>query len=127
MRGMNTTIPLALLLATTGCAASEGTYDVAKQRATCTVDNAEKAGMREAELCAALMDGFAETGGDPATRIIMTVVSPTQLDVRVTDASGIQREPITFDVMDTEMREAIVKGFGADLARILARDAASGG
>ncbi|WP_435199102.1 hypothetical protein [Qipengyuania sp. 902] len=123
---MNTTIPLALLLATTGCAASEGTY-VAEQRATCTVENAERAGMGEAELCAALMGGFAETGGDPAMSIAVTVVSPTQLEVLVTDASGAQREPITFDVMDTEMREAIVKGFGADLARILARDAASGG
>lgn len=127
MRCMNTTIPLALLLATTGCAASEGAYDVAEQRATCTVENAERAGMNEAELCAALMDGFAETGGDPATSIAATVVSPTQLDVLVTDASGTQRDPITFDVMDTEMREAIVKGFGADLARVLARDAASGG
>ena len=124
---MNTTIPLALLLATTGCAASEGAYDVAEQRATCTVESAERAGMGEAELCAALVEGFAETGGDPATRIAVTVASPTRLDVLVTDASGARREPITFDVMDTEMREAIVKGFGADLARFLARDAASGG
>ena len=127
MRCMNTTIPLALLLATTGCAASEGTYDVAEQRATCTVENAERAGMNEAELCAALTQGFAETGGNPATSIAVTVASATQLDVRVTDAFGAQRDPITFDVMDTELREAIVKGFGADLARFLARDAASGG
>ena len=124
---MNTTIPLALLLATTGCAASEGAYDVTEQRATCTVENAEKAGMSEAEMCAALTQGFAETGGNPATSIAVTVASATQLDVRVTDASGAQRDPITFDVMDTELREAIVKGFGADLARFLARDAASGG
>ncbi len=124
---MNTTIPLALLLATTGCAASEGTYDVAEQRATCTVYNAERTVMGEAELCAALMEGFAETGGDPATSVAVSVLSPTQLEVLVTVASGTQRDPITFDVMDTEMREAIVKGFGADLARILARDAASGG
>ena len=124
---MNTTIPLALLLATTGCAASEGAYEVAEQRATCTVENAERAGMNEAELCAALMDGFAEAGGDPTTNLAVTVASPTRLDVLVTDASGAQREPITFDVVDTEMREAIVKGFGADLARIMAQDAASGG
>ena len=124
---MNTIIPLALLLATTGCAASEGAYDVAEQSATCTVENADRAGLGEAELCAALMQGFAESGGDPASRIAMTVVSPTQLDVRVTDASGTQRDTITFDVMDTEMRAAIVKGFGADLARILARDSSSGG
>lgn len=124
---MNTTIPLALLLATTGCAGSEGVYDVAEQRATCTVYNAERAVMGEAELCAALMEGFAEAGGDPATSVAVSVVSATQIEVLVTDASGAQRELIIFDVMDTEMREAIVKGFGADLARILARDAASGG
>ena len=79
--------------------------------------------MNEAELCP-LMDGFADrrrplAGGDG--RIA------DALDVLVTDASGAQREPITFDVVDTEMREAIVKGFGADLARIMAQDAASGG
>ncbi|MDP4574187.1 hypothetical protein Q9K02_03420 [Qipengyuania sp. G39] len=124
---MNTTIPLALLLATTGCAASEGAYEVAEERAACTVENAEKAGMSEAALCVALLQGFAEAGGDPATNLAVTIASPTQLDVLVTEASGTQHDPITFDVMDTEMREAIVKGFGADLARILARDAASGG
>lgn len=124
---MNTTIPLALLLATTGCAASERAYEVANQRATCTVENAEKAGLNGEDLCAALIAGFAEAGGDPGASFAVTVASATRLDVQVTDASGTQRDPITFDVMDTEMREAIVKGLGADLARLLARDAAPDG
>ena len=121
MAGMNISATLALVLAATGCMATEGNRPMAQTDALCSINGEAKVDLSPDALCAAVTRGFVAGGGDAASRIVLEVISPTRLDAVVTDADGQPHGPVTFDVMDTQLRADMLEGFGADLANVLKR------
>ena len=98
-----------------------------EETAICSVASDSKTEIQAAELCAALTRGFLAAGGNPASRIVLEVRSPTRVDATVTDGQGRPHGPISFDVVDTELRADMLEGFGADIARVVARANAADG
>ena len=119
MAGMNIGATFALVLAATGCMATEGNTPMADTGAICSVQGNAKGNLSSDALCAAVARGFVAAGGDPASRIVLDVVSATRVDAVVTDSDGRDHGPVTFDVVDTEFRADMLEGFGGDLARFL--------
>ena len=91
---------------------------MAATQPACSVEDAGKSGLAPETICAAFMDGFLADGGDPDAIIVLKVEGATTVHAGMAGPDGAMRDPLTFDVMDTGLSEAVLKGFGGDFARL---------